>query len=276
MEINVFDSNWGDQVGSVLGRIPHYAEYVRGKMKYDGITLFTDAWITNKIVDEVESKYKIGWLHEPYCLWPHVYEQSVALRHKFDIILTYYEPYLDMEGFAFAPYAGVWIPDEEWGMKPKTKLTSMLVGTKASTLGHRIRLEAANMLDRYFDVDFYGAKGTPVGYGPAAKVKSLEDYRFSVITETCYEDNLFSEWTLDAFSQGTVPILFACPNIAEFFNPAGIILWQTVDELREIMGRLSIGMYEEMRPAVEDNLTRIRQYACTDDWLYENVFRLVE
>jgi hypothetical protein len=241
-------------------------------MKWDGVTLFTDAWITNKVVDEVESRVKIGWLHEPYCLWHNVYQQSVDLRHKFDKIITYYLPYLSISRYVFGPYAGVWIPDYEWGVKPKTKLASMLIGTKVTTLGHRIRQEAANAID----VDFYGARGTPVSYGPGAKLQSLEDYHFSVITETCYEESLFTEWTLDAFSQGTVPILFGCPNIGEFFNPAGVILWQTVGQLKEIMGKLSPELYESMRPAIEDNLGRIREYAITDDWLYEHVFKEYE
>ncbi len=42
------------------------------------------------------------------------------------------------------------------------------------------------------------------------------------------------------------------------------------------MGRLSIGVYEEMRPAIEENIELVKQYACTDDWLYENVFKAYE
>jgi hypothetical protein len=81
---------------------------------------------------------------------------------------------------------------------------------------------------------------------------------------------------LDAFSQGTVPVLFACPNIGEFFNPAGVLLWQSIAELRDIMDKLSIELYDSMRPAIEDNLSRIGEYSITDDWLYHHIFKEYE
>ena len=68
MLINLFDSNFAHDNFSTAYQTSQYITYVRDQMTFDGVTLFTDEWINNPIVDEVQSRYKIGWLHEPYCL----------------------------------------------------------------------------------------------------------------------------------------------------------------------------------------------------------------
>lgn len=249
-------------------------------MTFDGVTLFTDEWINNPIVDEVKSRYKIGWLHEPYCLHPKTYQDAVGNQYKFDFILTYYQPLLDYDParkYRFAPYAGTWIDRRDWGIKPKSKLCSMLIGSKLSTDGHRIRHDIADMIEREgYPVDFYGVRGEPVEYGQDTKLKVLGDYCFSIVTETCREDNLFTEWLLDCFAVGTVPIFWGAPNIHEYFLPEGILQFDTVDRLQKVLSRLSTALWAEKLSAAYTNLLKMQQYAVTEDWLYLNVLKELE
>jgi hypothetical protein len=258
-------------------------------MTFDGVTLFTDEWINHPIVDEVKSRYKVGWLHEPYCLHPETYEKALENRHKFDFILTYYEPFLANElpeqtesrewryPFRHAPYGGVWVNKRDWSIKPKSKLCSMLLGSKLSTEGHRIRHEIADMIEANgYPVDFYGARGEPVDYGQDTKLKVLGDYCFSIVTETCREDNLFTEWLLDCFAVGTVPIFWGAPNIHEFFDAKGILQFDTVDRLQKVLAGLNWGKYTGNLMSVYENLIRMRDYAVTEDWLYLNVLKELE
>ena len=76
MLINLFDSNFVGQDCSVVGQQSEHVKYVYREPKFDGVTLFTDEWINNGVVDLMESKFKIGWLHEPYCLHPQTYERA--------------------------------------------------------------------------------------------------------------------------------------------------------------------------------------------------------
>lgn len=76
MLVNLFDSNFPNQSCSVAHQQSRYIEYVRGLRSFDGVTLFTDEWINNPIVDQIQSKYKIGWLHEPYTLHPLTYDRA--------------------------------------------------------------------------------------------------------------------------------------------------------------------------------------------------------
>lgn len=288
MLINLFDSNFTQSACSTAYQESQYIQYVRDQMAFDGVTLFTDEWINNPIVDEVQSRYKVGWLHEPYCLHPETYQRVLSNWGKFDFILTYYQPFLDLSNypvsskypykqFRFAPYGGTWIDRRDWGIKPKSKLCSMLIGSKLSTAGHRIRHDIADMIEREgYPVDFYGVRGEPVEYGQDTKLKVLSDYCFSIVTETCREDNLFTEWLLDCFAVGTIPIYWGCPNIHGYFKADGVLQFDTLDRLQKILSGLPFGMWTNRLQSVYGNLSKVEQYAITEDWLYLNVLREFE
>lgn len=274
MLCNLFDSNFRQSPYSVAYQTSQYIQWTRDLMSFDGVTVFTDEWINNPIVDEVQSRYKIGWLHEPYCLHPETYTKCVRNAHKFDFILTYYDSFLDGDKFRFCPYGGTWISPNDWGIKPKTKLCSMLIGSKMATEGHKIRHDIAGMIkEQGYNVDIYGIGGQPVGYGQDVKKLLLADYCFSIVTETCREDNLFTEWLLDCFALGTIPIFWGAPNIHQFFDTKGILQFDTVDRLQKILGRLDSKLWAEKLGSIYINLRRMMDYAITEDWLYENVLR---
>lgn len=299
LTVNLFDDCFRHAHCSTGWQIPEHVRYVRDQMEFDGITLFTDGYINDPVVEQVKSKYKIGWLHEPECLHPENYQ--VKHPERFDFILTYHAPLVKTKPielseatyqgevhaiqrghpttFRFAPYGGVWIPKQYWGLRPKTKLVSMLYGNKLSTEGHRIRHEIANAVRPLGIVDFYGYEGEPVNYSAETKLKVLGDYAFSIVTETCYQENLFTEILLDCFAVGTIPIFWGCPNVGEFFNKTGILSFQEIGEIQGSWGIIQeMGGFEIYRAileqgAIEDNLNRVADYAITEDWLYHNVLR---
>lgn len=264
---NLFDSNFPFDVGSVSGKPPEEIEYVRGAMDWDGVTLFTDAWMLRPEVDVVRSRYKVGWLHEGEELRPNVYSNSWHVRHKFDFILTYYKPLLEQDSskYKFVPRGGIWTPKNQWGMHSKDKMVSMILSGKQQLSGHILRHKVA---DRFANVDLFGARGTHIGTHKAA---ALKDYRFSIIIEATRQDNFFSEHLLDCLAFGTIPIYWGCPNIGEFFDENGFISFTTPQELETILDSLSGELYLEMRQFASRNQKRIRQYEITDDWIARNV-----
>jgi hypothetical protein len=86
--LNLFDSNFPHQSCSVAQQDSQHVRYVRNRVTWDGITVFTDGQMFTMAVDVVQSPVKIGWLQEPKALHPENYERSWDVRHKFDAILT--------------------------------------------------------------------------------------------------------------------------------------------------------------------------------------------
>jgi len=267
LTVNLFDANFRQSACSVAYQTPEHVRYVRDRLTWDGITLFTDGYLFDDTVDRVSSPIKIGWLREPRCLWPRHYKQAPAVVDRFDFILTYCERLLRLPGFKFAPYGGIWIDRQHWGKRDKTKLVSMLYGSKMSTDGHLLRHKIAAATDDY-DIDFYGYRGQPTTYGPATKLMVLGDYMFSIVGETCREDNLFTEILLDCFAVGTVPIFWGAPNIGAHFNINGMLVFETIPELLLILDRLSESLYCAMAEAINENLALAKGFAVTEDWMY--------
>lgn len=277
--INLFDDTFRQSECSVAWGKSKNIKYVRDKVDWGGISLFTDGYISSGIAEMVDSRLKIGWLHEPKCLHPHVYKDASPPPKELDYILTYDKEYLEKysDKARFMPYGGVWIPEHLRGIKKKTKLVSMLYGAKMSTDGHRIRHDIAAALDAAgLKVDYYGFRGTPTDYSPETKYKVLADYMFSIVVETCREDYLFTEILLDCFAVGTIPIFWGCPTIGGLFSEKGIWPFSTVDECVDYVRLINEPRHwldgELLKEAREYNFVQAMQYAIPEDWMYTRYF----
>lgn len=272
MQVGLWDSTFAHAACSTAGAVPAHFEYVRYPMRHDGVTLFTDGFIGRRESAVVESTVKLGWLHEPPCLIPEVYADASLFADRFDAILTYHPDLLMRPGFRFMPYAGVWIPETEWGLRPKTGLISMLIGAKRATEGHRLRHAVADAVE-HLGVDFYGVRGVPVDYGWQTKLRVLGPYAFSIVTEACCIDNLFTEILLDCFAVGTIPIFWGMPNLADFFDARGVLSFETPEECAAIVHGLTWEHYSELFPHAQENLRRVVPYVVAEDWMYDHILR---
>lgn len=275
MRVGLFDSTFRHDVGSVAGKTPAHIQYVRDDLSFTGPTLFTDGYLYSDEVRRSKARVKLGWLHEPPGLIPGLYIQAPTVAKNFNAILTYHPELLAMPGFQFAPYGGVWIEPSDWGLHLKTRLCSMLYGTKQSTEGQRLRPQVAAAV-RKLGVAFYGAEGLLTPYGIGTKVLVHKDYAFSIVIEADRLHSLFTEILLDCFALGTIPVFWGAPNIDYYFDERGVLSFQTPSECAEIVKGLSLGLYRHLLPYARANMERARTYAVTDDWLYANVLRRYE
>ncbi len=92
------------------------------------------------------------------------------------------------------------------------------------------------------------------------KVVFLEKPQFSIAVENSVHTNNFTEKILDCFLTKTIPIYWGCPNLNEFFNMDGVLLFDTCDSLVLLLKNLTPDYYEAHRVSVEDNYNRAMQY----------------
>ena len=85
--------------------------------------------------------------------------------------------------------------------------------------------------------------------------------------ENCIHDYYYTEKILDCFVTGNIPIFRGCKSIHKFFDTRGIIFWNTLDELDEILNTLSPELYESMLPYAEINYKLSKRYIDPDEVL---------
>lgn len=114
------------------------------------------------------------------------------------------------------------------------------------------------MLQTEFDgtCDVYGR-----GYHPIdSKLEGLRDYMFTIVIEKSRHGMYMTEKLMDAAVVGVVPVYWGSTFATSLFKD-GILPWDTLDDLRHILDRLSPALYLNMRPRLQRNLQVARHYA---------------
>ena len=176
------------------------------------------------------------------------------------------------------------IPEKDtFKIHKKDKLVSCVASNKSFLPGHHTRLDFVNSIRNNHKVDLFGRGINPVD----SKFDALKDYAFSVAIEMIKvgdmyhadkqiwteKEPLWSEKINDCFLTGTVPIYYGCDAIGDFFNTDGILIFDTKEELQDIIDNLSMEKYQSMLPAIKDNLERAKKYPLNNDDLYDHFFK---
>lgn len=214
--------------------------------------VFTDECIEHVSKFKQVNKKKIAWLLEPVAM-SRYYNLAAVLHKSFDkIVSSDLEFAKMMPNGVFAPFAGTWIDENDWSNYDKTKLVSMISSNKRMTEGHELRFKSAELIN---DGDVYG---TIKGERIVKKLDGLKDYMFSVVIENCRRHGYFTEKIVDCFLTATIPIYWGCPNIDYFFDPDGIIKFETVEELKGILANpLFLHSFYESRANIVQKNARI-------------------
>ena len=221
------------------------------------IKVWTDIRLKEAIDDPTPRK--IAWLLEPPVVNPGMYEWVAEHQDAFAYVLTHQWD-LANSGmpFLYYPFGGSWI--REWQVFPKTNMISMLVSGKNLTEAHRLRHKAATIPQ----VETFGAG---VGRHVKSKAEALRSYCFAVVIENGTSDIWFTEKLLDCLSQGTIPIYRGCSQIGKLFDTRGMILWQDLSELEDIVRGLTMEDYRRRIPSVVANLRKAAAFRCPEDWV---------
>lgn len=193
---------------------------------------------------------RVSALMEP--LASHHYHSGENLVRRYKYIFTHDKLLLEQgEPFIELLYGTNWIEGPELKASfTKQKLLSFIGGVHPGYKGgHGFRNEVVEKLLRNPKADCFG-KGVREIKG---KITGLADYAFSIAMENRQQDFYFSEKINDCFLSDTVPIYWGCPGIGKFFDKRGIIIFNSLDELLEIIDSLDMDLYNKMLPYVREN-----------------------
>jgi hypothetical protein len=248
----------GDNAGEMPEFVKWYQFPTKGEYGDDPI-FFTDGQI--KTVREFgRSDRNVAWILEPHGLRPDPYLDALELEEYFGAILTFDMRYIHREKWWFYPYGGSWIHPHDWGLKEKSRLVSILGSQKNTTEGHKLRHAVRECYPDQiedFGFDIY-----------VPKLQALASFMYSIVIENSRQADYFSEKLIDCICLGTVPIYWGSPQIDTHFDMQGIITFQDIDELDEILLGLSIQDYAERLPAVGRNIETAKEYRCVEDQIF--------
>ncbi len=260
--LKVFDGIFSHNPYSCLNC---YSEYLMWdvnpqEVNNGDIVFFTDHSL-EKVRDFKDKPItRIAWLLES----PAIIDHTVIFQYldDFDMIFTLRRDFLEASPkFKFLPVWGSWIKYEDRAIYPKNKTLSTIASYKCQTDGHKLRHTIISLFGNAMDI--YGS-----GYNPIDdKLLGLKDYMFSIVIENTKQDYYFSEKLLDCFTTGTIPIYWGCPSIGDFFNPEGILTFNTLKELQSIISELSPDLYGSKLLAIEENFKLANKYKTPEDYL---------
>ena len=272
LNVNLFDNNFyhsKEESGfftSTYKYKPTRLQYLDRLMDYDGITLFTDDFIFDPVVDRVSSRLKIAWLFEPPC-FSNYYQRILEVEDKFDYILTYDENLLKRSPKYLKYIVGQSrVVGDDAQLYQKTRKISMIASHKTTSVGHNFRHEIIKELQPRYEFDVWGS-----GYRPFVdKLEPLRDYQWSICVMNSWSANFFTEVLVDCIRTGTIPIFWGCPNIGDYFNSGGIHHFRTMRDLEGILNVIEQKpeyAYKMFSPPLAENFEKAEKYIHTDDFI---------
>lgn len=137
----------------------------------------------------------------------------------------------------------------------KTFKVSFVKSGKNQLPGHQLRHNIPNLLlNRNFDVMF-------PQYRIDWKGDLFIDSMYHIAVENTQHRNYFTEKIIDCFTSKTIPIYWGCPNIGEYFNTDGMILFENLEELDKSLSNLSLDFFNERLSIIEENYEKAKEYA---------------
>lgn len=269
-KIKLYDGSFPHQKSLTLGGDnqdlhPESFQWERGSCES------TYAFFTDMVLDTAPARpgKKIAWLVEPPSLSETHYDKVLVLQDYFDYVLSFCKTYLPLFGEKglYYPLGGAWIAKEDQAVWDKSKDVCIIVSEKTGAAGHRLRHSTVEYLAERMDIDVYGR-----GYKPFdRKADVLRPYRYAIIIESCNCADYFSEKLIDALSMGCVPIYCGCPDIEKYFNKTGILTFNNLKALEQILTQVASPYDYLMRlGAINENFDWCAQYQCAEDWIYKN------
>lgn len=234
--------------------------------------------------------YKVFWQLEPEEV-SHVEEKLIKNHQFYDLILTFNNNVLSVcPNAVLFPVTGLWAKEADASQKKFA--VSFLTSEKKSTLGHIFRVNQFIKLKSVLPHSELTHITVPVDmhmsppYLPD-KRSMLVPYQYAVAIQNSQQHNYFSEILLDCFATKTIPIFWGCANIADFFNPDGIIQFSDAScddttgvRLQEVLAGVSLTPERYNLPhvqaAIEENYQKALLYedrigrllkAITDAWI---------
>lgn len=196
---------------------------------------------------------------EPRAIDAALYESLEDRLGAFAATLTHDEETLAKQGIVSEVYypGGSFLRSSvPIGGRHKSRDISISISKKKWTEGHLLRHKVVTEFGASPSVTVMGR-----GYQPYRHWdKPYTRFRFSISIENSKARHYFTEKLIHPMLLGCVPIYWGATELPADFDEAGILRFETLDDLRETLASASKKVYEQMRPALLRNAIVAQKY----------------
>jgi len=181
-------------------------------------------------------------------------------------------------------YGTTWLKQEDYNHIDKSLKKfkiSTLVGSKAFAPGHNLRHELYQKQQEFtkFPLTIYrstrGVQLENISNNPVLpdgnKIHLFREFQFSVTIENSQQINYFTEKLIDCLISKTIPIYWGCPNISEYFDTTGWIIFSDLNDLKHKLSLLDESYYSRYTEVINKNYEIAKLY--TD--IHTNINRAI-
>lgn len=256
-------------------------EWVKGTPNGD-VHIFEDTFLPNHV--NHEGKIKIAAIVEAPAIYDFCCGNNPSLFHPYHWIRENHQHFTyvmspqtwlkDLVGdrYLWMPAGGNRIKLEEFGMYEKERLISIVASHKQWTEGHKLRHVIVNRYPGKIETYGSGYNNIIDNYngGRLGKILAVAPYYYSFAIMNSKADDYFTEILTDVLAAGTIPLWWGTDNIGKYFNPDGIISFNTIEELDALLPTLTPELYQSKIAAVQENVELARAYNTRFDWVFNN------
>ncbi len=180
-------------------------------------------------------------------------------HEKFDLILTWNEDLFHLPNVQKFIFGCCWIEWDEFKSN-KQKVCSFNTSHKGWAPGHQLRQQIWEGLDGVEDLNGFGIIKHKSPPRTPNKNFLFETSKYHIVVENEQRNNWITEKLIDCFASKTIPIYWGASNIGEYFNTDGIIIFNTIEELKYILDNLDEKFYDDCTNIIEENYLRSKKY----------------
>jgi len=178
----------------------------------------------------------------------------------FDLILTWNEDILTLANSKKFIFGCCWIDWDTYKEIEKLKTISFNTSDKGWAPGHQLRQQIWEGLVGVEDLN--GFSIVKHKSPPRTKNKNylFETAKYHIVVENEQRNNWITEKLIDCFASKTIPIYWGASNIGEYFNTDGMIIFNTIEELKDILDNLDEKFYDDRVEIIEENYEKSKEY----------------
>ena len=212
----------------------------RREINFSEHEVITDVFLLNKkfMKNTFNMKTCIGLLLEPLEYLKMSPKNFFKYSANLSKVLTFEDSLLAINNEKYVPYyvgGSMLHLNEKLIFDNRVSNISFVLSSKRITSGHKFRHKIASKFGKKFKIAQYGSGINNF----TERHVPYSSYQYSIVVENVRNSYLFTEKLIDCLLHKTVPIYWGGSKVLEIFDSRGILFFETISELDDILSNIN-------------------------------------